>query len=438
MRIGLRIIVPVVAAVLIVAGLLTFLLLQLSTAGKALQQQANDRAGAALLGSVQPQADSPVPLPTAADDQALVHLRQGDLLALQNDWAGAEKEYQASVDADGGLPALKKLAQAQLQRRDTDGARATLERLRQEGAKAEDLLLLDVIIHLRSGELQQAQDLLTAAVDSPQRQYGLGLLNLIQGKHDDAQVNFKAVLNGWEPVLRTYARTILDAYDEYGLFPESRDIHLQTLLGRALAQTQECELALPLLQQVIEKQDDYRDAWVVHGYCNLETERYQDALRSFERAYALDPEKPEIQYFLGRTYGALQDHKNAITFLQYALQNGFQPEREVRRVIANEALASNDAALALEQFRALSEEKDADLATVRTYVTLALQAGQQAEAEAAAQKATETWPQDAKAFDLLGLAAQEAGHKDVARTALEKALQLDPSLQSAQDRLHAL
>jgi len=55
--------------------------------------------------------------------------------------------------------------------------------------------------------------------------------------------------------------------------PRVREIHLLTLVSRALAQVQECELALPLLSQVTGIQDDYRDAWIVQGFCELSSER---------------------------------------------------------------------------------------------------------------------------------------------------------------------
>jgi cytochrome c-type biogenesis protein CcmH/NrfG len=45
------------------------------------------------------------------------------------------------------------------------------------------------------------------------------------------------------------------------------------------------------------------------------------------------------------------------------------------------------------------------------------------------------WPNDAKAFVLLGSAATADEKKDEARTAYEKALQLDPTLPDVKDKL---
>lgn len=371
-------------------------------------------------------------------DASLLHLRKGDLFALQGDWKSAIAEYQKSVDAGGQLTALRKLAQAQLQRRDIDGARSTAAKLKRAGAREEDLLLLDAVILLRTGELADAQELLAGAGDSPQKHYGLSLLAVMQARHEDAKTELALVSGGWEPVLRSYARTIQGAYDEYALFPGSPDHHLTTLLARALAQAQECELALPMLSQVTQKQADYRDAWVLQGYCELTTERPAEALSSLETAYRIDPEKPEIQYFLARAYAAQGDHGNAVTFARYAVENGFAPAAEARRLVVREALAIGDADLALQQEDALVAAADATVETYGEYLSVAISAGK---TEAAVQKGTEAtqkWPEDARAFDLLGWALLESGDKAGAKTALEKALSLNPQLQSAKARRESL
>jgi len=434
MRIPPRILVPVIAAVLTVGVIIGFLFWQLEGT-RALLQKTLDLPGITdNLGLLQP--DATVDPETA--DEALLHLRRGDMQSLRGEWAGAVTEYQLAVDAGGGLPALRKLAQAQLQRRDIRGAQDTLDKLRRAGARSEDILLLESIISLRAGEIARAQQLLSTADDSPQKHYGLGLLAIITGDHQNAQTELGLVVGGWEPVLRSYARIILGAYEEYALFADSPVIHLQTLLGRALAQVQECELALPLLSQVTNSQDDYRDAWIVQGFCELSTERFAEALASLERAYQLDPEKPETQYFLARSYMSLDDHANALTFLQYALRNGFEPEEEVRRLIAREALEMDNAALAFEQYELLAQRQDADIQTYADYVAAAIATERADEALVKAQEATTKWPQSAMAFDLLGWASAESGRPEEARAALTKALDLDPNLASAKERLKNL
>lgn len=427
-----RISLPIIAAVLVTGGVLALLGWQLNQTRALLFNK--------LLPLATNDAETLIPLPSSQEtgDETLTHLRKGDLLALRGEWSKAADEYKQAVDLGGGLPALRKLAQAQLQRRDLQGARDTVEELRRSGARGEDILLLQSIIELRTGELVKAKALLTAGEDSPQKHYGLALLAIIQGDHETAKTELALVGSGWEPVLRSYARTLQAAYEEYALFPESPVLHQTTLLAHALAQVQECELALPLLAEVTRAEQDYRDAWIVQGFCELTTERFQESLASFERAYGIDPQKPEIQYFLARSYAALGDHNNAVTFLQYAIRNGFDPESEARRTLADEAIAKGDGALALDQYDLLTRLPDSSVDTYRDYITAALTLEKMEEAYAKGKEAADRWPEDSEAHELAGWAAAENSRNDEARTELNKALELDPDNQTARDRLGKL
>jgi tetratricopeptide (TPR) repeat protein len=435
MKLAARVVVPILSAIILVTLLVGFLLWQLSQSSARVQQQlaaAERRQDIAVEGSA-PQDDS-----IDAGDEALFHLRQGDLLGLQGSWTDAETEYQASVKAGGGLPALRKLAGAQLQRRQYDALQATIRRMRGVGARSEDLLLLESLLQLRKGELTKAKQLLTTSGDTPQKHYGLALLAIIQDDHATAKTELTSVVNGWEPVLRSYARTLQGAYEEFAAFPDSSDIHLTALLAHALAEVQECDLALPLLHDVLVRQDDYRDAWLTQGYCELSTERFKEALTSFDRAYTIDPEKPETQYFLGRTHMALKDYRNAITFFQYALLNGFTPDKMVRRELARAAAEAGDTALALNQYRSLAEAEDADLGVTEKFVLLAIALDQKNDAYLFAKRAVEKWKEEAKSHELLGTAAAALEKKDEARTELQRALSIDPTLTSAKEQLKKL
>lgn len=431
MKLPARIIVPVAFAIVCAIVLVLFLWWQLTQSTGLLQS------------ATVPQTQTVVEniattTPVDPRDRALFALRQGDLLALRGEWATAEEQYKFAVEADGGLPALRKLAQAQLQRRNSNGIRETIGQMKRAGARAEDLLLLESIVTLRSGELVQARTLLENNEDSPQKNYGLALLSIIEGNHTAAQEYLQLVIQGWEPILRSNARTIMAAYQEFTLFPESQNIHLITLISRAFAQVQECELALPLLVQVTQAKDNYRDAWIVQGYCELVTERTEQALASLEQAYNLDPQKPEIQYFLGRAYRGKEDYNNALTYYEYALANGFVPEFEIRRHIAETARLQGNNELALEQYLALTNAPEATLEAYHGYVSTSIAMQQSENAYAMAQKAVQAFPQDSTAFELLGWAAVENNNVEEAKIAFTKALEINPYLESAKARLQEL
>jgi tetratricopeptide (TPR) repeat protein len=190
----------------------------------------------------------------------------------------------------------------------------------------------------------------------------------------------------------------------------------------------ECETGLLLIGPVIAVEPRYRDAWIVKGFCEFNTERTKEALASLEQAYSLDPEKPEIQYFLARTYAALGNPGNAVTFLQYALLNGFQPEKEARLLLADYATELGDTELALEQYKILSEAEDSDLDAFKRYINLATASSHHAlDALSLAKNALRKWPDDAVALTLAAKAALAAGVPSDARNYIEKALAIDPT-----------
>lgn len=433
MKIAPKIAAPVLLATFCAVMLMGFLWLQLTESTKLLQGKRFNENEL----FTNPSSDISDDI-INTDDISLLHLREGDIFAMRGEWEDAQTEYELSVKTNGGLPALRKLATAQMQRRDIKGVRSTLKKMKNAGAREEDVLLLEIIIQLRSGELIDAQKTLESAEDSPQKHYGLALLSIVQGNHKEATEELALTTEGWDPVLRSYARTLQSAYDEFMLFPEGSDLHLITLLSRALAQVQECELALPLLIQVTSVKDDYRDAWVVQGYCELVTERSEQALASLEHAYSLDPQKPEIQYFLARAYSSLHEYQNAITFFEYALSNGFQPQAEIRRLIAKNALEIGNAGLALDQYDALTLEPNATFEVFEGYISAAIALGRSDEAYAKATLATARWSDDARTYDLLAGVAIQLEKKDEARKAIQKALELNPNLESAKVKMQSL
>jgi tetratricopeptide (TPR) repeat protein len=364
---------------------------------------------------------------SASQSEALLKLRQGEIFELKGGWKQAEDLYTQSVAAGGGAPALRKLAAMQLQRREYDAARQTIDRLKEENRDSEDVMLLSGLLALRSGDLSGAESIFSRRGDSAKAHYGLALVAIARSDHELAKKELALASQGSDPTIRSFASTLLQAYSEFALFPEGQDIHLKTLLSRSLAQVNECEPALEMLRAVVAAQSRYRDAWIVKGYCEFTSERLKDALASLEQAYALDPEKPEIQYFLARTHAALGDPQNAVTFLQYALLNGFTPEKDARELLAEYAQELGNTELALEQYKLLADAKDSELVDFQRYVDLAIGTQDHAlDALASAKTALTRWPDDAATLTLVAKASLAAGLPEDAQKYIGTALRIDP------------
>jgi tetratricopeptide (TPR) repeat protein len=370
----------------------------------------------------QPTAD-PI-LPVQNPINGVSGLRQGDLLAEQGKWSEALVQYKEVAKTDGGLLAIRKVIQAELQLGQYEQATKTIKLLEKENAPAADIMLLQSIVLLRTGNVADARTLLDSANNSAQKEYGLMLLAIAEGDHVAAKQHIATIQEGTEPILRSNAGIIRSAYEEYSLFPESTDSHLITLLARALAQVQECALALPLVTQVTNQTADYRDAWIVRGFCELQTERFDEAVNSYQIAYNLDPQKVSTQYFLGLSYLYANEPINAITFFEFALTNGFTPASELHSLIATAANTVGNTELALQHLADLLTLEQTEEHFTR-YIQTALQLQKSTQAYEQALIMTRVYPESANSFELLGLTAQALDNTEEATQAFTQALSID-------------
>jgi len=395
-------------------------------------------AGPSLLQKLLPRTTKEFP-DSASLSTALMELKTGEIFELKGEWKQAEDRYAESVAAGGGSPALKKLAAIQLQRREYDEAAKTISLLKNDNKDSDDLLLLEGILALRKGNPETALSIFKRKPNSAQGLYGIALASIAKGDQDTAKTSLEKASQAGDPTIRAAAQSILHAYQEFSLFPNGQTIHLQTLLARALAEVNECETSLKLIHPVIATEPRYRDAWIVKGFCEFNTERTQEALASLNQAYSLDPEKPEIQYFLARTHAALGDPENAVTFLEYALLNGFQPEKEARLLLADYAQELGNTELALEQYKVMTEADESDLDTFRQYITLAISSSKHSlDALSVAKNALARWPDDPVALTLAAKAALAAGVPSDARKYIQAALTIDPTNKDALETQEAI
>ncbi len=427
MKISPRVYIPALLAVFLGGGIGALFLWQIHSSVSVIESAFQTPGGkTSFLQKLLPSNNQQHP-DSASQSQALSKLRQGEIYELKGEWKQAENFFAESVAAGGGAPALRKLAAIQLQRREYDGAKESIARLKNENRDSDEVMLLEGLLALRQGETAKAKTIFGRKPTAPQSHYGLALAAIAEGDHEQAKAELSKAVQGTDPTIRTYANTILQSYNEFALFPAGQEIHLRTLLARSLAQINECETALTLLGGVVATQDRYRDAWIVKGYCEFNSERLKDALASLEKAYSLDPEKPEIQYFLARTYAALGDPQNAVTYLQYALLNGFTPEKDARELLADYAKELGNTELALEQFKLLADEKESELPAYERYIDLAVGTHDHAlDALASAKNALVRWPDDPLALTLAAQAAFAAGLPEDASKYIQRALKLDP------------
>jgi tetratricopeptide (TPR) repeat protein len=186
--------------------------------------------------------------------------------------------------------------------------------------------------------------------------------------------------------------------------------------GEISRETRRFEEAMSWYQRALDLEPGSGDAWYYIGRLAADQNRWQEALQEYERALALDQFREagvsSVYYRLGLIY-----HRNV------------EPRQlEAARQAYEDALAAED----------FDSKEDEAWAHARLgQITFGL-SGDAARAESEISRALELSPRDKWLHIVLGDLYREIGRRADAAAQYERALQIDPSLDAAQNRLDAL
>ena len=207
---------------------------------------------------------------------------------------------------------------------------------------------------------------------------------------------------------------------------------LEAILAKAFIDVEEFAASIPLLFEVIELQNNYRDAWIMLGYSYLQTGKTADALDALKQAKTLDPEKPETLFFLGITYAVQEDYEQAIEYIENSVTAGFQPEDIANQKLADLYLIQKDHDKALESYTKTIENGVADMNIFTKSVWICIEKiNKPHRAIQMAKAAFKQFPEEAASYSLLGWGYVAAEEYDEAKEYLITALEMNPNLDSA-------
>ena len=314
-----------------------------------------------------------------------------------------------------------------------DKAQLNLEKALEIEAENEEFLIYLAKNYIKQSTFEKAKTMFTNSNSTnPEVNYYLGLFDLLSNDNTSAQKKFQQILENTDNAkLKEKSANILNSYEEFSLFKGGKEIHLRTLLAKSLNQTEEYEISLAILKEILKEKNDYRDAWILTGYAYLSLENYEFALDSFRKAYDLDSEKPETQYFLGLTYFETGQIEDALTYLNIALQNGFEPQIQVKQKLGDIYLTKKDYAQAVEMFEEVLKLNNADVNTFIRPIWIYLDfLNDPDKALELAQKAYKSHPDNAMTFNLLAWSHLKKEEYIKAEEYLQKAIKIDPNVQA--------
>ncbi|HET8541954.1 MAG TPA: tetratricopeptide repeat protein [Anaeromyxobacter sp.] len=198
-------------------------------------------------------------------------------------------------------------------------------------------------------------------------------------------------------------------------------------------------------------------------FTRLEARRLEDERRGEERRARLARQNPlvarvaRVQELVRRGKAAMADGRFSAAANDLGLAIGLDPNNAELAALAAEARRKagaakaaelyqkgleaeivGNAAAALERYREALEHDPANVRAAAQAAKAALATGDLASARALAAAAMRSGPRTGIAHEALGLVLEAEGNRKEARRALERAVELDPGLDSAKQRLRKL
>jgi tetratricopeptide (TPR) repeat protein len=245
------------------------------------------------------------------------------------------------------------------------------------------------------------------------------------------------------------------------------DRHAGRRLGSYLGRIEKIFRALTEARDVLT-QDTQRAAYArktapPEEFARMEARRLDDEVRSQERRDRLARANPlvaraaRVRDLVSRGKQSMADGKLTQAANDFLTALGLDPRHPEARALAEQAKkrsagerarelydralaaeAMGSRAAALTAFREAAETDQANPRYAAAASRMALEAGELEDARALAEQAVRAGPRDARAFEALGAVLQAQGLSREARRAIERALDLDPSLESARGLLKKL
>ncbi len=402
-----------------------------------------------------------------ADMTYLNLLRQGDELAAKAERTAAVAVYQeaARLRSDDPLPHMR-LAQVYLDWDRTGDALIAATEAERLGAEGSDVERLWVAIHVARADwpavVERAQRLLSPAPADHAARHTLARAYVELQEWDTAQAEYQALLaaDPTDPVAHERLGALLlddDPAAIQHLFAAQTDLadrliaalgeagtaddaaYGKALLGRAFFEAQEWALATRQFERALSHNPDYPDAHAHLGHALDQMGRLVEASPHLHQAVALAPDSAMAHVFLGLHYDRMGDF--AAARAEYETAYDLDPTNPATCVEIGQTWVAERRYVAADIWlrEAISLEPDDPVLweiLARFYLDHNISTEEQG--VEATEKLIELSPDDARAHDLRGWAAFQAGDYGTAEDNLRRAISLDPMLASAHYHLGRL
>lgn len=138
----------------------------------------------------------------------------------------------------------------------------------------------------------------------------------------------------WDKNYKSKVFVLNWAIEEFKTYRDSQNIHLYTLIWKALTNSFEFEVSNKILWDILKKREDYRDAKIIFAYNKIRQWDAKKWLQFLIEAGNIDSSKPEIKFYKAIAYEDLWNNIKAKHNFLIALKNWFEPKSQIYQKLA--------------------------------------------------------------------------------------------------------
>lgn len=364
--------------------------------------------------------------------------KTGDDFLNKDDLENAIANYEKTLEKNpNSQDLILKLADTYLKNNQSNEANNLLTTAIKTNPNSIELNIALSRTHLSKREIEKAKSIVWALDQKNNRvQYYKGIIFILYKDFDSAKKTFQEIVvtnpKAAESLIDN-TQKFLDAYQNFSYYKGSDNTYLELLLAKAMTNTQEYQAAIPLLYDIINTKNNYRDAWILLGYSYLNINKLDDAIDALTQAKELTPEKPETLFYLGLAYFAKNDLDKAIYYIEKADKEGYEPKDEINLKLGDLYLLKKDYQKSATNYENVLSKNTKNMDVFIRAVWLNIdQLNDPEKALALSKKAADKHPNEAMSFNLLGWSYTALGDYEKAKEDLDIAIRMEPNLDAAQ------
>ncbi len=268
-----------------------------------------------------------------------------------------------------------------------------------------------------------------------------GYVNLSMRKTDKAMAQFSKVLE-LEPNNTVAVQELMQLYYDYHMYAKAKEmadkcttcLSAEKIKAMCSYNDEDYGAAIKGLTKYLSKNPTDAEATYTLARSYLDMEDYKNAIPYYNKAVVLNSEKNTWIYELGLLYYSQENYKDAVVFFNKAAEKGYPRKNDFVENLGYAYMFSGQADQGEKLLLGLLEKKPNDKTLLRDMAEAFYNGRMYDKSLGYCQKLMELDGKDGKALYQAGLCFQKMGQKEKGQGMCDKAIELDPSLNSLRQK----